>query len=53
MTSLGPTRNSKFPVERVKDEKDLEADMVGFEKGLKARPKYSWGVFPIGSSCKI
>jgi hypothetical protein len=33
-------------VEKVNDEKNLEADMVRFEKGLKARPKRPWVVIP-------
>jgi hypothetical protein len=40
-------------VEKVKDEKNLKADMVRFEKGLKARPKHGWVVIPRGSSRKI
>jgi hypothetical protein len=40
-------------VEKVVHEKNLEADMVGFEKGLKARPKSPWIVIPGGSSHKI
>jgi hypothetical protein len=40
-------------VEKVNDEKNLEADMVRFEKGLKSRPKYPWVVIPSGSSQKI
>jgi hypothetical protein len=35
-------------VNKVNDEKNLEADMVRFEKGLKARP--AWIVIPGGSS---
>jgi hypothetical protein len=37
-------------MEKVKDEKNLEADMVRFEKGLEARPKRPWVVIPSGSS---
>lgn len=37
-------------VEKVNDEKNLEADMVRFEKGLKARPKRAWVVIPGGPS---
>jgi hypothetical protein len=37
-------------MERVNDEKNLEANMVRFEKGLKARPKRAWIVIPSGSS---
>jgi hypothetical protein len=40
-------------VEKVKDEKNLEADMVRFEKSLKAGPKSPWPVIPGGSSDKI
>jgi hypothetical protein len=40
-------------VKKVNDEKNLEADMVRFEKGLKARPKCPWVVIPSGSSHEI
>lgn len=40
-------------VEKVNDEKNLEADLVRFEQGLRARPKRPWMVIPSGSSHKI
>jgi len=40
-------------MEKGNDEKNLEADMVRFEKGLKARPKRTWIVIPSGSSHEI
>jgi hypothetical protein len=33
-------------MEKVKDEKNLEADMVRFEERLEARPKCPWAVIP-------